>query len=340
MNQSPNAIARTTPKEGVSLQTIENTKEQLDLLTKLVEGVLRKDEDYGHIPGTAGNKGTLLKPGAANITHAFNCHAEPFIDVGLVDPSIGKNGFVNYEVHVDVISNISGNVMARGYGNANSYETKYRYREQKRKCPECGKEAIIKGKEEYGGGWLCWKKQDGCGAKFPDGLPAIEDQPAGKVENDNPLDLANTLKKMAIKRAEVDAAMRLPGVARFFTQDLEDMQPSAPPAAAPARPAQASAPVSRPASGPRAPQPSGEAVEAECPIHHVRWNQSKDKTDYIHRNGENSDGKAVWCVRSKIQAAPVVVEARSRLVDAAKAMGATEAPDEDDIFPDDDEGAA
>ena len=28
---------------------------------------------------------------------------------------------------------------------------------------------------------------------------------------------------MAIKRAEVDAALRLPGVARFFTQDLEDI---------------------------------------------------------------------------------------------------------------------
>ena len=33
-------------------------------------------------------------------------------------------------------------------------------------CPQCGQPAIIKGKEEYGGGWLCWKKEGGCGAKF------------------------------------------------------------------------------------------------------------------------------------------------------------------------------
>jgi len=33
-------------------------------------------------------------------------------------------------------------------------------------CPECGKQTVIKGKAEYGGGWLCWKKKGGCGAKF------------------------------------------------------------------------------------------------------------------------------------------------------------------------------
>ena len=33
-------------------------------------------------------------------------------------------------------------------------------------CPTCGKDAIIKGKEEYGGGWLCYKAKGGCGAKF------------------------------------------------------------------------------------------------------------------------------------------------------------------------------
>jgi hypothetical protein len=33
-------------------------------------------------------------------------------------------------------------------------------------CPVCGKYAIIKGKEEYGGGWLCYKAKGGCGAKF------------------------------------------------------------------------------------------------------------------------------------------------------------------------------
>lgn len=34
-------------------------------------------------------------------------------------------------------------------------------------CPACGVEgSIIKGKEEFGGGWVCWKKQGGCGRNF------------------------------------------------------------------------------------------------------------------------------------------------------------------------------
>jgi len=33
-------------------------------------------------------------------------------------------------------------------------------------CPECGADAIIKGKEEYGGGWLCFNKKGGCGMKW------------------------------------------------------------------------------------------------------------------------------------------------------------------------------
>jgi hypothetical protein len=36
-------------------------------------------------------------------------------------------------------------------------------------CPQCGKTAsVIKGKEEYGGGWLCWKKKEGCGHSWQD----------------------------------------------------------------------------------------------------------------------------------------------------------------------------
>jgi hypothetical protein len=46
-------------------------------------------------------------------------------------------------------------------------------------CPLCGKDAIVKGKEEFGGGWLCYKAKGGCGAKFDkDPTDAISHQPA------------------------------------------------------------------------------------------------------------------------------------------------------------------
>lgn len=103
-------------------------------------------------------------------------------------------------------------------------EGKYRFRKADQKCPECGKDStIIKGKKEYGGGWICFQKKGGCGAKFKDGDPAIENQNMGRVEHDNPADYYNTVLKMAKKRAHVDAVLTATAASDIFTQDIEDM---------------------------------------------------------------------------------------------------------------------
>jgi hypothetical protein len=55
-------------------------------------------------------------------------------------------------------------------------------------CPACGKKgAIIKGKAEYGGGYLCFAKKGGCGAKFKD-LPkqVLEGQPLDESYGQEP----------------------------------------------------------------------------------------------------------------------------------------------------------
>lgn len=209
---------RDAPIEGGGLTKagLDHTRDQLVLLENFVKGVLKPDRDYGVIPGTNG-KPTLLKPGAANIVAAFNCHIEPTVDESTVDP---VKSFVSYEVHVDIVSNQSGQVMARGFAQANSYEDKWRYRNASPKCPQCGKEAILKSK--YKPGFYCYNKKGGCGANFPPDTEEITGQETGRVENENPLSQANTIKKIAIKRATTDAALQLPGVARFFTQDFDD----------------------------------------------------------------------------------------------------------------------
>src|ERR671914_363935 len=240
----PIAMMPAEPEEmGISQASIHHTQQQLALLEELVHLVLKPDQDFGIIPGT--DRPTLLKPGAANIIAAFNCHSEPHIDIETIDPD---DSFVSYTAHVDVVSNLTGKVVSRGFGSCNSYEKKYRYREERRKCPHCQAQAIIKGRTEYGGGWLCWSKQGGCGVKFPDGDPSIEGQITGQIDNPDPLDQSNTYLKIAVKRAEVDAALRLPGVARFFTQDLEDIMGEAAPAplAAQGRPSRRTA---KPAAG-------------------------------------------------------------------------------------------
>ena len=172
------------PEGGLTKAGLDRTGAQLKLLEEFVKERLVKNQDYGVIPGTNG-KSTLLKPGAVNITGAFNCHLEgdekPALEI--LDP---VTGFVAYRFSVRIVSNLDGQTRAWGQGSCNSYEAKYRYR---------------------------WEGRGG---------------DRKRVENTNPLEQANTILKMALKRAEVDAAMRLPGVARFFTQDLEDMAPRTP----------------------------------------------------------------------------------------------------------------
>src|SRR5207237_247907 len=122
-------------------------------------------------------------------------------------------------------------LIAEGDGSCNSRESKYRYRQGERKCPSCGQATIIKGREEYGGGWVCFVKKGGCGAKFPTGDQAIEGRQVGRVINPAIADQVNTIQKMAAKRALIAATLLAVNASEFFTQDLEDIAPvqAAPP---------------------------------------------------------------------------------------------------------------
>jgi hypothetical protein len=114
-------------------------------------------------------------------------------------------------------------LVAEADASCNSRETKYRYREAQRICPVCGQSAIIKGKEEYGGGWICFKKKGGCGAKFSTGDASIESQTVGRIFNPDIADQVNTIQKMSQKRALVAATLLAVNASEFFTQDVEDM---------------------------------------------------------------------------------------------------------------------
>ena len=191
--------------------------EAINRFQAIVRESLIEGQDFGVIPGTT--KPTLLKPGAEKITKLLGL-ADTY---ELVDrqEDWGKP-FFRYLVKcsLSVVSN--GLKVSEGMGECNSMEAKYRYRDAKRKCPKCGQETIIKGKDQFGGGWLCWKKQGGCGATWADGSPEIEDQQIGKVENEDLCSIVNTLLKMAEKRALVDAALHAGRLSDIFTQDIED----------------------------------------------------------------------------------------------------------------------
>lgn len=198
-------------------------KHEIDVINRfqaVVRQCLVPDLDYGIIPGT-GTKPSLFKPGAEKIAKLLGLSDQYNIIDRQEDWS---KPFFRYMIKCQLISVRNGVVVSEGLGECNSFESKYRYRDAKRKCPACGAEAIIKGKEEYGGGWLCYKRQGGCGQTFADNDSSIIDQVIGKVENEDIFTQVNTLIKMAKKRALVDASLSAGRLSNIFTQDIEDFE--------------------------------------------------------------------------------------------------------------------
>jgi len=194
-----------------------------DKMIQFVQAIMEEGRDFGVIPGTDG-KPTLYKPGAEKLTTFFGL-TKRFEVLEKAEAWTGKDHdgelFFYYWYRCQLWR--GDLLIAEGDGSCNSMEKKYRWRQANRHCPTCGQGTIIKGKEEYGSGWICWAKKGGCGAKFKDGDPAIEDQQVGQVINPDIADQVNTIQKMAAKRALVAATLLAVNASEFFTQDLEDM---------------------------------------------------------------------------------------------------------------------
>lgn len=213
-------------EERIGALTAGDVRSQVNLIQSVMQEVMRKDEHYGVIPGT-GSKPSLLKAGAEKLCLVFRLAPDYEIDEKREGP------------HVTITSKCmlthipTGQRFGAGMGSCSTRESKYAFRNAAIKCPNCQQAAVIKGKEEYGGGWVCFKKKGGCGSKFPDGEKLIEGQPSGRVPNEDLADQYNTVLKMANKRSLVAAVLNTTAASDIFTQDIEDLPHVVAPAAAP-----------------------------------------------------------------------------------------------------------
>jgi len=196
----------------------DQINEQIQLIQQVMKSNMIEGEHYGTIPG-CGDKKVLFKSGSEKLGLIFRLSVKL---EGEREPiGLGKE-HREYVIKCTLTHITTGQFWGHGVGSCSTMESKYRYREATRKCPQCGKEAIIKGKEEYGGGWVCFKKKDGCGAKFPDDDTTITSQKVGRIENEDIADQYNTVLKMAAKRAKVDGIITATGASDLFTQDWEE----------------------------------------------------------------------------------------------------------------------
>lgn len=239
-DQSQAVAVRETGGAVAQAMSIDELHRHLESIREIMRKEMKEGVDYGKIPGT-GDKPGLFQPGAQKLLMTFNLTDCVKKEVLREYPNFHRE----YEFTITVRA-VNGKEWD-GVGTCSTLESKYRYRKAERRCPECGKNAIIQGKAEYGGGWVCFKKKNGCGAKFAENDQRITSQSGGTVENENPADQWNTVRKMAFKRGLVAAAINATNTSELWTQDIEDLDANA---------------KSRPETHPPAPTPQPERKPA------------------------------------------------------------------------------
>jgi len=182
-------------------------------IRQVMANVLEEGKDYGRIPGT--DKPTLYKPGAEKLCLTFSlAPVQPTVD------DLSTPDAVRYRVAVPIEAP-DGRVLAVGIGECSTDEEKYRWRR-----PVCDEEYDETPAELRRLKWFRGK-----GGDFYQ----------GKQLRTSPADLANTVLKMAHKRALIAATLLATGASSVFNQDLadfaeelrdnvlEDDEPAAPP---------------------------------------------------------------------------------------------------------------
>jgi hypothetical protein len=216
VEQTGHALAVTPQVEAAELV------KRLAVIEQAQRDAMKEGVDYGIVPGT--QKPSLFKPGAEKLNVLFQ------LDIQLVNEKLWDGDHLTVMSHATVYHAPTGARLGYGEGLCTTKEKKYATRKEQRVCPECGEPAVIKGKAQYGGGWLCWRKRDGCGTTWDDDTDqakAFESAEVGEIPNPDLPDTWNTIVKMAEKRARVDAVLAVTGASALFTQDVEDQAAAA-----------------------------------------------------------------------------------------------------------------
>lgn len=186
-------IARIEVQESRPM-TLPEMKEQMRVLDELLKHVMKKDVHYGTIPGT--KKPTLYKPGAEKITASFR-----LVPRSIVEDLSGPD-FFRYRVRVE-LTNREGVPLGEGIGECSTLEEKYMWR-----AAVCEEEFAATGEDRKR---VKYAKGQG-GSHY-----------TVKQIRTNAADIANTVLKMADKRAYIAVVLKVTAASDVFDQDLEDL---------------------------------------------------------------------------------------------------------------------
>lgn len=179
------ALAHAQPAGRMAVADIIS---HVAMVQEVMRAVMKPEVHYGIIPGT--DKPTLYKQGAEVLCMAFRV-----ADTYQVE-DLSTADVVRYRVTCTGSHQVNGLVLGTGMGEASSAEEKYKWRK-------------------------AWDEEF-------DATPAnMRRIKAGKYKTKQvrtePADLANTILKMANKRAKIAMTINVTACGDMFGQDLEDM---------------------------------------------------------------------------------------------------------------------
>jgi hypothetical protein len=169
-------------------------RERVNLVQTVMQGVMKRDTHYGTIPGTP--KPTLYKPGAEVLCVTFRIAQEYRIE------DLGDALTARYRVTCVGRHQVTGLILGEGVGECSSAEEKYKWRKS-----------------------VCTEEFD----SVPETMRRLKFSAyQGNVKKviqvrTEAADLANTVLKMACKRAMIAMTLNVTAASDIFTQDIEDL---------------------------------------------------------------------------------------------------------------------
>lgn len=166
-------------------------RQRVNLVQEVMRSIMKKDTHYGTIPGTP--KPTLYKPGAEVLCVTFRVAPKYRIE------DLSTETITKFRVTCIGTHQTTGIELGEGVGQCSSGEEKYKWR-----------------------GAVCAEEFD----LMPENMRRLKFYKNGtkatqvKTEAE---DLANTVLKMACKRAMIAMTLNVTAASDIFTQDIEDL---------------------------------------------------------------------------------------------------------------------
>jgi hypothetical protein len=176
--------------------TVADLKRNSAMIQAAIKEEFLDGVHYGTIPGT--DKPTLYKAGAEKICAMFLLGVDPEVN-DLSTPDLE----CRFRVRVRLFHTVTDTTVGYGVGEASTLEEKYRWR-----AAVCDEEFE---QTDPGDKRIAYKKKKGGGHYTV------------RQVRTNPADLANTVLKMAKKRAQIDAVLTCTAASDAFGQDAEDL---------------------------------------------------------------------------------------------------------------------